>query len=142
MVVVALGLLGVAGMHVASIKLADAADVRSRGATYVNDIVERIMSNSSNANSYAVALATTPTGSDRAAIDLVAWKLSLSQKLPSGDGSIAIADDATCTAIAAGPGFRACRVVTVTVRWDESRAKRSSAGTNPGLVTFTSTARI
>jgi type IV pilus assembly protein PilV len=32
LVVVALGLLGVAGMQVASIKLADAADVRSRGA--------------------------------------------------------------------------------------------------------------
>jgi type IV pilus assembly protein PilV len=141
MVVVALGLLGVAGMQVAAIKLADVADSRSRGATYVSEIVERMMSNPVNANSYAIALGATPTGSDTAANDLTAWKANL-QKLPSGDGSVVIADDATCLAIVGGSGYRPCRLVTITVRWDESRTKRATSGPNPGLVTFTSIARI
>jgi type IV pilus assembly protein PilV len=141
MVVVALGLLGVAGMQVAAIKLSDAADSRSRGATYVSEIVERMMSNPTNANSYAIAMGGTVSGTDAAALDLTAWKANL-QKLPSGDGSVAIADDPTCTAIAGGTGYRPCRLVTVTVQWDESRTKRATSGTNPGLVTFTSIARI
>ena len=139
MVVVALGLLGVAGMQVASIKLADAADTRSRGATYVSEIVERMMSNPTNAAAYAVAIGAAPTGSGTAFNDLTAWKANL-LRLPSGDGSVTVAADATCDAL--GTGVRACRLVTVTVQWDESRAKRSAAGPSPGLVTFTSTARI
>ena len=139
MVVVALGLLGVAGMQVASIKLADAADVRSKGVVFVNDIAERILANPRNADSYAVSLTGAVT-SGPAAVDVTAWKAALALRLPLGKGSISVADDTTsCVNDLA---VVKCKLVTIIVQWDESRAKRSTSGANPGLVTFTSTIRV
>ena len=139
MVVVALGLLGVAGMQVSSIKLADAADVRSRGVVFVNDIAERILSNPNNADAYVVGLNGAVT-SGSASADVTAWKAALALRLPLGKGSISVADDtASCVNDLAVPK---CKLVTIVVQWDESRAKRSAVGANPGLVTFTSTIRV
>ncbi len=139
MVVVALGLLGVAGMQVSAIKLADAADVRSKGVVFVNDIVERILANPNNADSYAVSLSGALT-SGPASADVTAWKAALALRLPLGQGSISVADDtSSCVNDLSVPK---CKLVTIVVQWDESRAKRSAIGANPGLVTFTSTIRV
>ena len=84
MVVVALGLLGVAGMQVASIKLADAADVRSKGVTFVNDIAERILTQPNSAGTYAVSFGGAPAANGAGEADVIAWKASLASRLPSG----------------------------------------------------------
>ena len=139
MIVVALGLLGVAGMQVASIKLADAADIRSKGAVFVNEIAERILTNPSNAAAYAVSL-TGSVSAAPAGPDVTAWKASLASSLPQGKGSIQISPDTTCPVGAVIVGN--CLLVTISVQWDESRTKRPTVGANPGLVTFTSTIRV
>jgi type IV pilus assembly protein PilV len=139
LVVVALGLLGVAGMQVASIKLADASDARSRGAVYVNDIVELMRSN--RTGNYTVALGATPSGSDTASVDIVNWKGQLAARLPLGDASITrVPSDAQCDLISGG--FNKCSLYNITIQWDESRAKRSAVGPSPGLVTFKTVARL
>jgi type IV pilus assembly protein PilV len=139
LIIVAIGLLGVAGMQVASIKLADAADVRSRGAVFVNDIVERIRSADRTAD-YTIPLGSTPTPTDPLSRDLYEWKTQLANKLPQGDGSIQLITDNACN-VASG-NLSPCRMYTINVRWDESRARRSAAGANPGLVNFNTTVRI
>jgi len=141
MVVVALGLLGVAGMQVASIKLADAADVRTKGVTFVNDIAERIATQPNNVANYAVSFTGTP-GSGAGDADVIAWKASLASRLPAGEGSIEVTPDGSCAGGVASTTLRPCQLVTITVRWDESRARRSAAGANPNLVTFTTTLRV
>jgi type IV pilus assembly protein PilV len=139
LVVVALGLLGVAGMQVASIKLADAADVRSRGAVYVNDIVEVMRSN--RAGDYRIALGATPSGTDTASVDIARWKSQLAAALPSGDASIEkVATDSACDVLSGS--LNKCAIYNITVQWDESRAKRSTTGPSPGLVTFKTAARL
>jgi type IV pilus assembly protein PilV len=148
MVVVAVGLLGVAGMQVSAIKLAANADIRSRASVHITEIIERISAyNSTNSrdpvsriDTYATSFASTPTAVSTPGSDLLRWKTNLAADLPSGQGEITIANDADCAALAAAlTGVTPCRVVTVTVRWDESRTERGTLG---GLVSFSSSARF
>ena len=142
MVVVALGLLGVAGMQVASIKLADAADVRSKGVTFVNDIAERILTQPNSAGTYAVSFGGAPAANGAGEADVIAWKASLASRLPSGEGSIGVTPDPSCAGGVTSTSLRPCQLVTISVRWDELRAKRSATGSTPNIVTFTTTLRV
>jgi type IV pilus assembly protein PilV len=138
LIVVALGLLGVAGMQVTAIKLADASDVRSRGAVFINDIAERMRSN--RTGDYVTSLGAPPVASDLATGDLNSWKTDLAAKLPLGDAQIARATDTECTKIVGV--LSPCVMYVITIQWDESRARRSASGADPGLVKFTTTVRI
>jgi type IV pilus assembly protein PilV len=125
-VVVAIGLLGVAGMQVSSIKLAELSQTRATGVLLANDILDRIRSNPEPGDVLAYS---TPFGAAPSAVgtlperDLRAWKLAMADPLrgmPGGDGSIAIDQAGTgCTA--------GCSIVTITVRWDEARQRGGSA---------------
>ena len=139
LVLVAIGLLGVAGMQVAAIRLADAADVRSKGSTFIDDIAERIRTNPNNAAAYAVSL-TGSVSSGAAAADITAWKASIAQALPNGQGSITVTQDGGCPPVTAS--FRACNLVTIVVQWSEIRAKRSVGGASPETVIFQSVVRV
>jgi type IV pilus assembly protein PilV len=119
-VVVAIGLLGVAGMQVASIKLADLSQTRTIGVLLANDIIDRIRANSGNVGQYATSFGPPPsaiaTVADR---DLREWKLAMANAtrgLPSGDGSVVVTADAVCSGTT-------CTRVDITVRWDEQRQR-------------------
>jgi type IV pilus assembly protein PilV len=126
LVLVAIGLLGVAGMQIAAIKLADAAEVRSKAVLNMESIVERIRTNPNNAASYAVSL-TGSVSSGPATADVTAWKAALAANLLSGQGSITVADDNTC---ASGLTLPKCQLVTIIIKWSEPRAKRTAIGGN------------
>ena len=137
LVLVAIGLLGVAGMQVAAIRLADAADVRTKGTANIESIVERILTNPNNAASYAVSLTGAATPGPGAA-DVTAWKADLAANLLNGAGSIDVVKDTSCATTAP----RVCRLVTVTVRWTESRAQRASGSSTPEIVEFKTVVRV
>lgn len=129
MIVVAIGLLGVAGMQVTSLKLAEVAQTRSVGAVLAGDILERIRANAANAVEYTIAIGATATGSTTLAQrDLAAWKQLLADPLrglPGGDGSILVteSDPARCPVVV---GSRPCLDIVVTVRSSEERVRGGS----------------
>jgi type IV pilus assembly protein PilV len=135
-VIVAIGLLGVAGMQVASIKLSTNADIRSQASAHVAQIYERISSNPSQASAYAVAFGASPSGPFQT--QLQDWKQTLQTTLPSGDGEIVVTREPDCGGGIPTTVGSPCTLVTVNVRWDESRTKRTGGGD----VTFTSFARF
>jgi type IV pilus assembly protein PilV len=141
-VVVAIGLLGVAGLQVTAIKLADTAQVRTSGAALVSNITERIRTNPANVSSYALSYGTVPaTGASQAQRDLYQWRDTITQ-LPDGDASIVVSTDASCPTVPITINYRTCSLVTVNVRWSETRHSRSSAGGPATPVTFTASTRI
>lgn len=141
-VVVAIGLLGVAGLQIAAIKLADTAQMRTSGAALVSNITERMRSNSSKVSSYALSYGVIPAaGGTQAQQDLAQWRTAIAV-LPNGDASISVAPDPACPALPITSGYRACSLVTVNVRWSETRHSRSSAAGQAAPVVFTATTRI
>ena len=141
-IVVAIGLLGVAGLQVSAIKLADTAQIRTTGAALVSNITERIRSNPSKVSSYALSYGVVPTtASTQAEQDVSQWRATVAA-LPNGDASITVATDPACPALPTTSGFRACSLVTVNVRWSETRHSRSSAAGQLAPVIFSATTRI
>jgi type IV pilus assembly protein PilV len=123
-VIVALGLLGVAGMQVTSMRLTEMTENRSMGSIFANDIIDRIRSNRANALAYDINFGGPPSSvTDLASQDLLDWKTLLSHPrlgLPGGDGSVDVVADPTCPAVAPA---RSCFQVTVTLQWNEGRQR-------------------
>jgi type IV pilus assembly protein PilV len=141
-VVVAIGLLGVAGLQVTAVKLADTANVRTNGAALVTNITERIRTNPANVANYALAYGVVPaTGTTQAQRDLYQWRDTIA-KLPDGDASIVVSVDPSCPTVPISDTYRTCSLVTVSVRWSETRHSRSSAAGQAAPVTFTASTRI
>lgn len=131
-VVVAIGLLGVAGLQVSSIKLSRVADARSQGVVYAADILDRMRSNltvsagaingmniSSSISAYATDYTSPATSSStQAERDLRDWKAQLARLPGGGEGKIEITDAASSACVDAK--FTNCIEVTVSIRWTES----------------------
>jgi type IV pilus assembly protein PilV len=139
-VVVAIGLLGVAGMQVASIKLADLSQTRSTGVILANDILNRIRAqaggsaNGIAAEGYVTDWGAPPTATatqyDR---DLREWKLMMKDAVrgvANGDGKIDVNEDTTDC-----PVSNSCRRVRIQIRWDEDRQRGGTAQKTFELVT-------
>ena len=127
-VIVSFGLLGVASVIGNALKNSHSAYGRSQANWLANDIIDRMRANRSEAESpgkpYALSFEDdnckdddceddAPTGATVAAADLAAWRAALSATLPSGTGKI----EMNSTTMK----------VTVTVRWDDSRALNGSS---------------
>jgi len=129
LVILAVGLLGVAGLQANSLRNTYSANLRSQATTMAQDMIERIRANrdfalQSNAN-YAIALNAEPpadatdcrqaacTSAELANHDKSQW-LSTLQTLPTGNGQVTVdtAND----------------IATVTVMWDNDRT--GATGTN------------
>jgi type IV pilus assembly protein PilV len=108
-VVLSLGLLGLAALQATGFKSNHSSYVRTQAINLAYDVVDRMRANRPNAmtNNYDIAIgAAAPAApATQAGIDLKEWKGDLSALLPSGDGGIVV--DATDG------------LVTVTVRWDD-----------------------
>jgi type IV pilus assembly protein PilV len=106
-VVLGIGLLGLAGLQAATVKLNQTSYLRSQASNLAYEITDAMRANRRAAlsGSYDLALDATPSGSSLAASDLSSWLGHLQATLPNGQGSVAVAGD----------------LVTVSIRWDSSR---------------------
>ncbi len=112
-VVLSIGLLGIAGMQLVSLRNNHSAWLRSEATVRAYDIMERMRANREQAlaGGYDMALgAAAPSGSTIRDLDLQEWKQDLTV-LPSGDGAVAriVTPEQT--------------LFTVTVQWDDSRGQ-------------------
>ena len=122
-IVLAIGLLGLAGLQLTALKYNHSAYMRSQATILTNDITDRMRANRTvaTAGGYNIALGVVPaatscegvgqncSNADMATADLSEWKQQLAGLLPSGDGSIA----------QVGSTF------TITIQWDDSRGEQA-----------------
>ncbi len=119
-IILAIGLLGVAGMQLTGLKYSQGAYHRSQVVVMTNDIVDRMRANraAAESGSYDIAIGDAANGVPcdvvmicnpvmMADADLAEWKQALAANLPSGDGSIE----------------RNGNVFTITIQWDDSRGQ-------------------
>lgn len=119
LVVLSVGLLGIAAMQMTALRNNLGAHLRSQATVMAYDIADRMRANrtAANANAYVVGFGAAPGGATLAAIDLVAWKNTLTNTLPAGDGRIQ----------------RVGNLFRITITWDEQ---------NGGTQTFTTHTQI
>lgn len=113
MVVLALGLLGYAGLQMASLKNSASAYQRSQATILAYDIIDRLRANKTQAvaGAYNVAIGTTGSGASVAGQDLVDWKTLVGNALPGGDASILV--DGTGN-------------VLITIQWTDKRDRTAA----------------
>ncbi len=130
LVIMSVGLLGVAALHTASLRNNLDSALRSQASALAADIADRMRGNRTAAltgtGAYTIAIGATVAApsesSPMAARDLYEWKQLLSQVLPNGDGSVAREGD----------------VFVITIQWGE----RARQGENSGNVTFVTRTQI
>ena len=108
--IMGVGLLGLAALQALSIKANRASLQRSYATLYTHDILDSMRANRTAAvtGAYDIDFGPPPSGSGTiASTDLTRWRAALVNDLPNGSGQIAV--DANGTA-------------TISVRWDESIA--------------------
>jgi type IV pilus assembly protein PilV len=118
-VVMSIGLLGLAGLQAVGLRQNHSANLRSQASVLANDIVDRMRANRRFAleGAYDVDLSTPTCEADPplsgavATRDLTLWKNSLACSLPSGDGSIV-----------RGAG----NLFTISIQWDDSRGHQTA----------------
>jgi len=119
--VLAIGLLGLAGLMTSSIRNNQSSYQRTQATWLAYDIVDRMRVNraAALASNYNTALGSPVTcaaspalSGAMAAQDLTDWKNQIACALPAGDGSVAV---------------QANRTVTVTVQWNDSRGTAGDA---------------
>lgn len=116
LLVISVGLLGVAALFLNSVKATDSAMLRSQAISLAYELADRARANYQQAElgAYniqmgvqpaAVDCSASPCAADQLAIsDLAEWKAHLAANLPSGDGSAVL---------------NAGEILTITVQWDD-----------------------
>jgi len=115
LVVLAVGLLGVAGMQMTALRGSNSSYQRSQAIFCVYDVMDRLRANrvAALAGNYDIAIGVVPPDTATVArLDLTQWKRSLAN-IPLGDGSVVI------------NGIEA----TVCVEWDDDRDGILTPGT-------------
>ena len=90
LVVLSVGLLGIAALQMTTLRNNRGAHLRSQAQVMAYDIADRMRANrtAALANAYVIAIAATPSGSGLALADLQEWKNTLAATLPGGDARI------------------------------------------------------
>jgi type IV pilus assembly protein PilV len=111
--VLSVGVLGMAGLQLNSMKFNQTATIRSQATVLSYDIADRMRANRAvaKAGGYSIAITDEPSGTSISSIDLQQWRTALSQYLPEGKGSVAAAGDN----------------VLITVTWSEGRLGAADA---------------
>jgi len=121
-IVLAIGLLGIAGLQLTGLRYNHSAYQRSQVIVMTNDITDRMRANRTVAltGAYDIAIGGAAaaalcegvgancSSNAMAGADLAEWKQALSNNLPSGDGSI----------------VRNGAIFTITVQWDDTRGQQ------------------
>jgi type IV pilus assembly protein PilV len=122
MLVLSIGLLGLAGLMASSMRNNLSASHRTQATWMAYDIIDRMRANRTGAlaGSYATAMGAPATCSAAPsttgtvpAQDIAAWKNQLACALPAGNGSIAV-----------NTGTRAA---TIVIQWNDSRGSQGLA---------------
>ena len=116
MLILSVGLLGLAGLQATGLKTNHSAYMRSQAVAYGYDILDRMRANRLSALSggYNIGMgAGAPGGTSIAQTDLSEWKALIAGQLPSGDASANVNGG----------------IATVVVQWDDSRADGSNTET-------------
>ncbi len=124
-VLLAVGLLGLAGLQVASLKHNHNSYLRTQATFLAHDAIERMRANRVAALSgdYDIAFSEAAGTGSVAADDLASWKERLARELPGGEGAITVSTSN--------------RVVLVEVRWDDARGDDGSENASAdGLLIF------
>ncbi|MDI1279505.1 type IV pilus modification protein PilV [Methylobacter sp.] len=118
MLVLAVGLLGLAGLQATSLKNNQSAYNRSQATQLAYDLADRMRANIAGKARYTAILASSATAkancltttgctpADLAENDLFEWNSAVSNNLPGGIGTIA---------------SPAANMFTITITWDEDR---------------------
>lgn len=117
LVVLSIGLLGIAALQLTSLRTNHSASLRSQATLLAYDMVDRMRANRTAAlgGAYDIDLEDgTVTGTGVAVADLNRWTANLSNTLPAGDGSIARSVSGTTTTF------------VVTIQWDDSRGTEAA----------------
>jgi type IV pilus assembly protein PilV len=134
LLVLSIGLLGVAAMQLSSLQANNGAFQRSQATFLAQDIADRMRANRVRALAgdydFAFGTAAPATPATTAETDIAAWKARLGIVLPpAASGNVADDPDASVqTDVASG-------IVTISIRWDDSRGA-------DGLLTFTMRTRV
>lgn len=107
-VVLAIGLLGLAGLQATAVRSNNSAYMRSQATVLAYDIADRMRVNRQAAPIYGLCGKDVDNAgcSGLAKQDVQAWRAALANTLPSGTGTIASG---------AGNAF------TITIQWDDNR---------------------
>jgi type IV pilus assembly protein PilV len=129
LVIISVGLLGVAALQLTTLRNNYDAYVRSQAAMLAADLLDRMRANRDDALAGRYVAAIGPFAGTGTAwqADLAAWKATLAAQLPNGDGSVQTA---------AVDAALQVTLVSVTIQWSE----RTDVGVVP--VTFTTVSSI
>lgn len=112
--IVSVGLLGIAGLQAYGLQANHSAYLRSQATVLTYDALDRMRANvdAATAGSYDIDFGATPSGSGTiAASDLSEWTTNLQNTLPNGQGKISVNSN----------GF-----ATVQVKWLDDRQKQTN----------------
>lgn len=126
-IILAIGLLGMAAMQVVGLKNNNSAYTRTQATYLASDIIDRIRNN--KAGDYSLAIGSTPatnvcsftdvtstlncSKSELANFDKTTWLADISNTLPGGEGGITVAADG--------------RTYTITIRWLDKQGDTTAA---------------
>jgi len=138
-VVISIGLLGVAALQITSLRDNYSASLRTQASALAEDILDRMRANRSatisSAHEYDIAFGNTPSDtSTQAKLDLTTWKNLLKNSLPKTSSSANADGQVVTTTTVVGTTPR--NIVTVTISWGE----RSEAGLT--ALSFTTSTEI
>ena len=123
LVIISVGLLGVAALQLTTVRNNYDSFVRSQAAMLASDMLDRMRANRNRAAQYVVAIGTNADVSTPEGLDTDRWRDTLAEQLPNGEGGIAY--DVTN------------QIVTISIRWNE----RAEAVIDRTLV-FTTSSQI
>lgn len=125
-VVLSIGLLGLASLQVNGLRFTQSAYFRTQATQLANDMADRIRANTAgfaggfydgSANQFTACNSSAGCSPQQMAEhDTFEWRQTLQASLPAGQGALATN----------GAG-----VVTITVRWDNERTGATGLGCNP-----------
>ena len=109
MLIVSIGLVGLAGLLITGSKNNQSAYHRSQASWMAYDILDRMRANRTLAQNgtYNLTVGATPTVTGTALTDLTQWTTQIANALPDGRGGVNV--NATLG------------IIEVTVRWNDSR---------------------
>jgi type IV pilus assembly protein PilV len=123
-VLISVGLLGVAALQLTSLRGNQDSYARSQAAVLAGDIIERMRANQLGFGRGDYDPAAGAAGTI-AATDIARWQATIDQVLPGG------------AAVAQGSIVRNGNIVTVTVQWNEREEQATAQTRNPAdLPTF------
>ena len=104
-VLLSIGLLGLAGLQASGMRVGQSSIHRSQAAQLAHDMVERLRANLAHASAYQLDLGdAAPACTSVASCDLRDWRARL-QALPAGTGAVTVSG----------------QQATVLVQWDDAR---------------------